>query len=140
MGALVESKPVRRMENRGGSCQPRRQAAHPGGLRTMRVDDIVTGASQKPVEPEEATRIEERDIMLHHADVPGTQNIRELSVGGEHIYLPAQLLCHPSQLDNNDRAAAELGIANDVKQLHIHPGGMGYQSLQMPPERSVSLH
>src|SRR5437879_1926617 len=94
----------------------------------MRVDDIVTGASQKPVEPEEATRIEERDIMLHHADVPGTQNIRELSVGGEHIYLPAQLLCHPSQLENNDRAAAELRIANDVKQLHIHPRGMDQSS------------
>jgi len=56
--------------------------------------------------------------MLHDADVPGAQNVRELPVDGEHIYLPAQLLCHPSQLENNDRAAAELGIANDVKQLH----------------------
>src|SRR5258705_2282847 len=90
----------------------------------MGVNDVVTGASQKAVEPEEATRIEEREIMLHDADVSGAQNVRELSVERKHIYLPAQLLCHPSQLENNDRAAAELGIANDVKQLHIHLRGM----------------
>src|SRR6266705_6760905 len=82
---------------------------------------------------QKAARIEQRDVMPHDADVPGAQNVRELPVDSEHIYLPAQLLCHPSQLENNDRAAAELGIANDVKKLHIHPRGMGYQSLQMPP-------
>src|SRR5437899_1161293 len=136
MGAFVESKRVRRMENRGGSCQPRRQAAHPS-LRAMGVNDVVTGASQKAVEPEKATQIEEPDIVLHDADVPGAQNVRELLVDGEHVYLPAQLLCHPSQLENNDRAAAELGIANDVKQLHIHPRGMDI-NLAMPPARAIA--
>src|SRR5438552_2059121 len=90
MGALVESKPVRRMENRGGSCQPRRQAAHPGSLQAMGVNDVITGASQKPVEAEKATQIEERDVMLHDADIRDAQNVLELPVDGEHT------VCQPS--------------------------------------------
>src|SRR6266566_1387763 len=61
----------------------------------MRMNDVVTGASQKAVEP------------------VGTVQL----VGREYIHLPAQLLRHLGQ-PRNDGRTTKLGIANDVKQLH----------------------